>query len=331
MSAAAESQPGAGPSWVMRALTALGLLCLVVGPAAVVLLVKHNDGGATGLDTEHLRIARLPTDVAVQGKTVWVASGRDNRIVAIDTTMPSVAPEPRATGPSPIRIAVGAGSVWTANAGNGTVTRLNPLARGKGSRREIPIGADAVDIAVGPTGAWVANGQRGTVTRLDPISNRVLGAPVRTGSFPSALTVDKNYVWVVNSGDGTVARIDPRENVVVGRRVPVGRDPQDIAVGFGSVWVANRGDGTLTRLSAASARPQGEPIRVGGSPGALAVTRSGVLVLDTDNGEVTQVDPKTGSYRRVLRVEGFPTSIAVGPGAAWIVDARSGTVTRLKQ
>jgi hypothetical protein len=33
--------------------------------------------------------------------------------------------------------------------------------------------------------------------------------------------------------------------------------------------------------------------------------------------------------RRVLSVSGFPTALAVGAGAAWVVDARSGTVTRL--
>jgi DNA-binding beta-propeller fold protein YncE len=328
MSAAAHSAPGGSSRRLPRWAFAVILLCLLFGPAVAVLVVKGSESGSSGLDAENLRVARLPTGVAVQGQTVWVTSGRDDQVVAIDAAKPSVAPAPHRTGPSPIRIAVGAGSVWTVNAGDGTVTRLTPGARGGAVRREIPIGSDAVDIAVGPDGAWVTNGQAGTVTRLDPISNRVLGKAVRTGNFPSALTADANYVWVVNSGDGTVARIDPRENVVIGRRIPVGRDPRDIATGFGSVWVANRGDGTVTRLSAANGRPQGRPIPVGGAPAALAVTRDAVLVLDTHSGEVTKVDPKTGDHRSVLHVEGFPTSMAVGAGAAWVVDARSGTVTR---
>jgi DNA-binding beta-propeller fold protein YncE len=327
---AATDSPGRGawspfPRWATIAI----LLCLLVGPAVAVLLLKGGDsdrGG--GVDAEHLRVARLPTGVAAQGQTVWVASGRDNRIVAVDSQKPSAAPQSYRTGPAPIRVAVGAGSVWSANAGNGTVTRLYPDKTGEA--KQIPIGADAVDVAVGPDGAWVSNGQQGTVTRIDAVSNRVLGPPVRTGRFPSALAADENYVWVVNSGDGTVARVDPRENVVTGRRIPVGSDPQDIAIGFGSVWVANRGDGSVSRLSAASGRPQGSPINVGGAPGALAVTRDGVLVLDTRDGNVTRIDPASGEHHIVLHVPGFPTSIAVGAGAAWIVDARSGTVTRLK-
>jgi hypothetical protein len=44
---------------------------------------------------------------------------------------------------------------------------------------------------------------------------------------------------------------------------------------------------------------------------------------------VLSIDPGTGAARRVLRIAGFPASIAVGAGAAWIVDARNGTVTRV--
>jgi DNA-binding beta-propeller fold protein YncE len=117
---------------------------------------------------------------------------------------------------------------------------------------------------------------------------------------------------------------------VVGRRIAVGRDPQDIAVGFGSVWVANRGDGTVTRLDAGTGRPQGEPIAAGRAPGALAVTRSAVLALDADTGEVLEIDPRSGRVRRLRRIAGFPAAIAVGGGAAWVVDARAGTVTRIE-
>ena len=251
-----------------------------------------TDDGAGGRGRgRRRRSGGLPTDVAVADGTVWVASGRDDGVVAIDAaelSRPPVAPGDR--GRAAAHRGRRADSIWTADAGDGTVTRVNPLLPGAAGRR-IRIGADAVDVAVGYDGAWVTNGQRGTVTRIDPVSNRVLGPPIRTGNFPTALAIGANFVWVVNSGDGTVARVDPREGLVIGRRTPVGRDPQDIAVGFDSVWVANRGDGTVTRLSAATAKRQGAPIRVGGAPGALAVTSDGVLVLDTESGNVLELDP----------------------------------------
>jgi DNA-binding beta-propeller fold protein YncE len=321
VTAVAEDRAAHAPRpsrWVLVAAAVL-LLAVLVTPALFVVLT-----GEDGETSDTLRVARLPTDVAVAGDTVWVVSGRDDRILAVDPEQTDGPAASHETGSAPLRVAVGAGSVWTANAGDGSVTRLNPLVPESTGRR-IAIGADAVDVAVGPDGAWVSNGQRGTVMRIDPISNRPQGPPIRTGAFPTALALGANHLWVVNSGDGTVARVD----LVVGRRVPVGRDPQDIAVGFGSVWVANRGDGTVTQIDAATGRVQGDPISAGEAPAALAVTRDAVLVLDGGTGDVLELVPESRAARRVLSIPGFPSSIAVGGGAAWIVDSRAGTVTRI--
>ena len=54
-----------------------------------------------------------------------------------------------------------------------------------------------------------------------------------------------------------------------------------------------------------------------------------MLVLDTQSGAVLRVDPKTLAATRILRLDGYPASLAVGAGAAWVVDARRGTVTRI--
>ena len=161
-----DTAPGARRTsrWVLAAAVAL-LLAVLVGPALYVLLTSDDGEG-----TEALRVARLPTDVAVADDTVWVVSGRDDRILAVDPERTDGPAASHETGSAPLRVAVGAGSVWTANAGDGSVTRLNPLVPESTGRR-IPIAADAIDVAVGPDGAWVSNGQRGTVMRIDPISN----------------------------------------------------------------------------------------------------------------------------------------------------------------
>jgi hypothetical protein len=57
------------------------LVILLAAPATVVLLLRDDDGGG---GTEAMRIASLPTDVAVLGDTVWVASGREDRVVALE-------------------------------------------------------------------------------------------------------------------------------------------------------------------------------------------------------------------------------------------------------
>jgi hypothetical protein len=42
-----------------------------------------------------------------------------------------------------------------------------------------------------------------------------------------------------------------------------------------------------------------------------------------------RIDPRTGRVTRPFDLGGSPGSIAVGAGAAWVVDARAGTVTRI--
>jgi hypothetical protein len=44
---------------------------------------------------------------------------------------------------------------------------------------------------------------------------------------------------------------------------------------------------------------------------------------------VLELAPGPRTTRRVLRIPGFPASIAVGAGAGWVVDSRAGTVTRI--
>lgn len=217
--------------------------------------------------------------------------------------------------------------MWTTNAADNSVTRLDPRL-GEATTR-IDVRADAVDVAISGDAVWVSNGARGTVTRIDPVSGRILAPRIRTGNFPTALAVGDQYLWVVNSGDGTLARVDPRENLVIGRRTPVGRDAQDVALGFDSAWVANRGDGTLTRVSTATGKRQGAPIRVGGAPSMLAITENSVLVLDTDGKQVVWIDPRTETVRRTFSVSGSPSSLAVGEGAVWVADARDGRLTRI--
>ncbi len=60
-------------------------------------------------------------------------------------------------------MAVGEGSVWVANAGDGTVTRIDP-ARATVVGDPIPVGRDPRELAVGEGFVWVANAGDGTST-----------------------------------------------------------------------------------------------------------------------------------------------------------------------
>jgi DNA-binding beta-propeller fold protein YncE len=314
-----------------RVLLGALLALLLVIPAAAVLLLRDDPAPAPAVQVDEIAVGSLPTDIAFAQGRAWVTSAGSDELVAIEDASRPVKDASYRASAGALRVASDGLSIWLAGAVGNQLTTIDPLFGGEASRHRIPIRADAVDLAVGRDAAWVTNGARGTVTRIDPVTNRVLGPPIRTGRFPTALAIGSHDVWVINSGDGTLARIDPRENLVVGRRIPVGRDPQDVAIGFGSVWVANRGDGTLSRVDERTGRPQGT-VQVGGAPSALAVTIEALVVLDSERSRVVRLDPRTGRTTNVVDVGGFPTAVGVGGEASlWTVDARRGVVTRVSR
>ena len=69
-------------------------------------------------------------------------------------------------------IAVGEGAVWVANAGDDSVSHVDP--RANASLRSISVGDAPSAIAIGDGAVWVANAQDDTVSRIDPATNRVV-------------------------------------------------------------------------------------------------------------------------------------------------------------
>ena len=142
-------------------------------------------------------------------------------------------------GRRPVALAIGHGSVWVANADDGTVSRIDP------DRREvirtIGIGAPAIDLAVATDAVWVANGSDGTISRIDPSADAVVETIDLRGSRelvwnPTyAVDADDDSVWVA-AGPHHVLRIDPTTNEPAAI-IDVGHVPVGVALGEEALWV----------------------------------------------------------------------------------------------
>lgn len=168
-------------------------------------------------------------------------------------------------------VAVGMGSVWTAD--SGFVTRLDSrtgktLARIGIGGTNPGVGVTVVDgLAVGNGAVW-AIGSAGVV-RIDPATNSIVAtipaAQGVAGSSPSptALALGEGALWVTSRfvsfssaslhphvrppQPGTLSRIDPATNAVVAT-IRVGIDPFGVATADGAVWVANRTGFSVSRI-----------------------------------------------------------------------------------
>jgi ABC-type transport system substrate-binding protein/DNA-binding SARP family transcriptional activator len=269
-------------------------------------------------------------------------------------------------GHDPSAIASGGGSVWLANARDGTVTRIE---HGKGQVTTIDVGGEPTSLAFGRGSLWVTDGEGHFVEQVDPATNRVrnrfavgnaprgvavtpdavwVASPIEdrvdridlaTGSTrtipiagrPDAIAAGAGGVWVATEEAGTVARIDPESGSVLGT-VAVGNAPSALTIGDGSVWVANRADGTLSRIDPANDSVR-DTVRVGGSVVAVAAADGGIWVADGSDGVVARVDARTGQVTRRVPVRGSPAALVAADGSLWTATLaartshRGGTLT----
>ena len=117
------------------------------------------------------------TGITVIPNSVAIVDARTNQVI-----------HDVAVGRSPVAIAFGEGAVWVANAGDGTVSRINPNTMKE--IRVLRVATDIRDLTTGFGSVWVANGKDGTLSRIDPHQDKIttlrLGREVEV-NIPRAL------------------------------------------------------------------------------------------------------------------------------------------------
>jgi streptogramin lyase len=221
-------------------------------------------------------------------------------------------------GTDPAAVAVGLGGVWVANAGDGTVSRLDP-ATGK-FERNYAIGADddMSDIAVGFGSVWVADGNGGTVTPIDPklgveLPIRPSGRPTIAPTAVYFVAVGSGYVWATR-GD-QLLRIDPHTNQVDGH-LGVGV-PTGLTTGGGSVWVTIQAEQVLRIDPRTVQRTDSLTL----SDGALEPVYVRGSLWVNYRGEIAEIDPTSFSLTGgVLKQAGYATALTAGGSTLWALD-----------
>jgi peptide/nickel transport system substrate-binding protein len=227
-------------------------------------------------------------------------------------------------GKSPSAIVGGGGSVWIANAADGTVSRVD----GEGKPTvSIPVGGSPAALAFGSGSLWVADSDSREVAQIDPGANKVQQR-IPVGNAPRALAVAARSLWVASGVDGRVHRID-LERGRVARSVAIGANPTALAAGAGDVWVTSEESGTLTRIDPRTGSVVGSAINVGNGPSAVAVGEGAVWVVNRHDATLSRIDPATMAVSGTVRLRGDPVAVAAGAGAVWVAGGDDGTVARV--
>ncbi len=224
-------------------------------------------------------------------------------------------------GGGPSAATDGGGSIWIANAADGTVSRID---RKRDEAVRITVGGAPAAVAYGGGSLWVADSDSRDVVQVDPGANKVVQR-IPVGNVPRALAATGGAVWVASGVDGRIRRIDRGRPT---RPIAVGANPSAIAAGAGRLWVASEEAGTVTSVDPRSGSVA-SPIRVGNGPSALAVGEGAVWVVNRHDGTLSRLDPDTNNVTWTDSVGSDPTAVAVGEGSVWVAGGDDGTVVQI--
>jgi DNA-binding SARP family transcriptional activator len=230
-------------------------------------------------------------------------------------------------GRRPVALAIGHGSVWVANADDGTVSRID---RDRHELiRTIGIGAPAIDLAVATDAVWVANGSAGTVSRIDPSADAVVETIDLRGSSelvwnPTwAVDADDDSVWIA-VGPHHVFRIDPTTNEP-SAIIDVGHVPVGLALGQEAVWVVTTAERALRIEPHTNTATAEVPIEY---PVALTAGKQAVWVSDT-RGQIWRINPDTGTVTQTTPVGGGLVGLCATDGVVFAANNADGTVVQI--
>jgi DNA-binding beta-propeller fold protein YncE len=254
-------------------------------------LIAVDDRRAPGAPTRYpapggaLRVATDP-------RSVWLTGAVGRSLSRFDSRFGS---QPRRTdialGADAVDVAVGGEGVWVSNGAQGTVTRIDPIAR-RPIGQPIHTGRFPTALAVGTHDVWVVNSGDGTLARVDQRENVVVGRRVPVGRDPQDVKIGFGSVWVANRGDGTIDRIDERTGRPLSR-IRLGGGPNALDVTTRALLVLDSERGRVMRLDPTSERLT-NVVHVRGFPSAFAVGEAGALwVVDARRGLATRISRGT--------------------------------------
>ena len=230
-------------------------------------------------------------------------------------------------GRRPVAVAIGHGSVWVANADDGTVSRIHQ------DRHEvirtIGIGAPAIDLAVATDAVWVANGSDGTVSRIDPSADAVVETIDLRGSSELAwnptyaVDADDDSVWIA-AGPHHVLRVDPTTNEP-SAIIDVGHVPIGVALGQEALWVVTTAERALRIEPHTNTATAEVPI---GYPVALTAGKQAVWVSDS-RGQVWRINPDTAAVSQTTPVGRGLVGLCATDGVVFAANNADGTVVQI--
>ncbi len=193
----------------------------------------------------------------------------------------------------------------------------------------IPLTGGADWVGIGFDSVWVKTSS--SVIRIDPVTNSVVA------TIPEAtcrgFSMGFGRVWTVDCS-GKVLGIDPFTNRVVDS-IPVrlsGGGEGSISAGEGGVWVITSGDDSSSdnlSLIDPGTHQVVSSTRIPSGSNGVQVTPGAVWVTNSNSATVTRVSSTTHQVVATVSVHPSPRFITADSHAVWVENQTDGTVSRI--
>ncbi|MDG2027934.1 MAG: S-layer homology domain-containing protein, partial [Acidimicrobiales bacterium] len=150
------------------------------------------DTAQTTADANAGELAGLGDRVDALGRSVPLLQWSNSATITIDV------------GNIPSGVAFDGTHIWTANYGDGTVSKI--VAATGAVEDTITVGDFPYGVAFDGTHIWVANLGDDTVSKIVAATG-VVAAPITVGDGPYGVAFDGTHIWVTNVLDDTVSKI----------------------------------------------------------------------------------------------------------------------------
>jgi YVTN family beta-propeller protein len=219
-------------------------------------------------------------------------------------------------GDAPRSVAVTRGSVWVANSGDGTLSRIDALTNEVID--EVDVGGTPSEITEAGGSIWVAVEDQPRVTAVDVDTLAQESVELKGGGTNIDLTPAGEFLWAV-SPDTPLQRIDSATGRTIEQALSVD-EPVDTAVGAGKVWVLGA-EGAIDQVDQASGLgPEvtfslEAPVDPAASD--LAFDGTSLWVADGNSRTIVRVDPHAGVLTGEFEFQGRWAEITTSGGRVW--------------
>jgi len=192
---------------------AKGLASGVLGPVtgvSSIWLVSGDRSRLTRIDPEsNAIVADMPLNAKALGMTfgqgaLWITT-QNNELLKI-SPYTIVTNEIIKVGKSPVSVALGEGAIWTLNAGDGSVSRVDPKTNKVVNTITLGVTIARGQLAVGEGSIWVS-APGVPLLRIDPRTNHV--TQQFSGDGGGAVLVAQGAIWITATPTA-IWRLDPK-------------------------------------------------------------------------------------------------------------------------